>query len=359
MLQRLRALNRLKWVVAFLTIGEFLAFATSGNGNERLHSIPVTKDLDMGQVAIEVEGTNRFNDVLQKQLEERFSKSGIPVAPLPLRSGSTNVTLRFTQKEIPLEPSCPLKVFYIARRELIEPVRIKRNNQLIALGHWDHVTAQEVRSPLPLVELSKSLNDQIDGFLRNYALGNSLGSGVGKQKELESNTVRIKKVPQNSHIERALGDHVKTVLNWEVWSELDHLNLDQLFWGQGDDSYTEYKTAKHRLRSAGITLHTRPGETSVPESASKLIFTLNLFPLGDECPGYVVYKLGLVISELVLLDRNGVEKWADTWGSYRVQVRPALTMKDMEQDQLQLIDRFIHDYKATHPIPSDSHIRDR
>ena len=91
--------------------------------------------------------------------------------------------------------------------------------------------------------------------------------------------------------------------------------------------------------------HVLFSEVKDSNRAARLVLTLEVQSLESVCPGHVLYKSGLVLREKVLIERNKLETWADTWGSYRLQIRPPLTQKELDKEQLRLINLFIHEYR--------------
>ena len=284
-----------------------------------------------------------------------FSRSGLTLPRNLQKVSGQEGVLRFTQHQTLLDPICPKKVFYVARRELIEPVTIVRNNERIIAGHWDVSDARYVRDPVPLKELESSLGIQLDAVLYNYQLGKQASpllkpaddSQKGRGKEaLQPRQVQTLKMPLSYDL--ASGE-VFTVNEEEVWGSLRGLSMDNVFFGGWAKSYPEFKPTRDQLLKAELIPHDLYSEIKDPKSAAKLILTIEVQSLDDMCPGKVLYETGLVLREEVLIERSGIQTWADTWGSYRVQIRPPLAQKELDEDQLQLVNRFIHEYQLANP----------
>ena len=335
------------------------SIAASANGQTSEYSIPITTDLNIDQTIVEVQTSKDYEGPLRQRILDRFSQAGLGLPLGPQKVTGQDVTLRFTQLEIPLDPACPKKVFYMARRELIEPVTIKRSNERMVVGHWDVTDASEVRDPVPFEELESSLDRRLGISLYNYQLGKQYSAlhkqaddarkGTGRVQEdstrkevLESRQVQKLKLGGSN---KFVSGGVATLMEEEVWGSLRGLSMDNVYFDAFDKSNPEFTFAREQLLNAEMIPHVLFSEVKDSNRAARLALTLDVQSLESVCQGQVLYKSGLALREKVLIERNGLETWADTWGSYRVQIRPPLTQKELDEEQLQLINLFIHEYR--------------
>ena len=333
----------------------------SANGQTSEYSIPITTGLNIDQTIVEVQTSKVYEGPLQQRIVDRFSQAGLGFPLGPQKATDQDVTLRFTQLEIPLDPACPKKVFYLARRELIEPVTNKRSNERMVVGRWDATDASEVRDPVPFEELESSLDSRLDASLYNYQLGKQ-SSATHKQTDdarkgndrvqedstrkgaLESRQVQQLKWGNSN---KFVSDGVATLMEEEVGGSLRELSMDDVYFDAFHKSYPEFKPAREQLLNAEMIPHVLLTEVKDSNRAARLALTLDVQYLESACPGQVLYKSGLALREKVFIERNGLEgleTWADIWGSYRVQIRP-LTQEELDEEQLHLINHFIHEYR--------------
>jgi len=341
------------WIGVGVMLGGVLCAVSNGMG-EDTYSLPVATGLDLQQVGIEFESAPELRKAFQGQTVATFARAEVPLPPAVFSAEAKDFTLKFTQKQISLEPQCPGKVFYLARREFIEPVYLQRNKKLITLSHWDTPKTYEVGNPRSHAELLESLDSQLEQFLVFYVAGNP---GVHISKEMDAPLVSSsdsserpkENLDKKKEGEPSNKEVIKTVFLWEEWNSLDRLNVSQIYWPQQDAIlFPQYKLVAERLSHSGITLRdTWPEKKSRSAVPSKLTFSFESTALGEACPGYVVYTVGVALKEPVLIKRNSLEHMADTWGTFRVQVRPPMSAKEMKQDLLRLVDRLVLELKAT------------
>lgn len=104
------------------------------------------------------------------------------------------------------------------------------------------------------------------------------------------------------------------------------------------------RTVRH-FKSAGLPL---PGSGS-PQAfrSTTLTLTLDPQPIGNLCPGKVLYAPALALTEPVTIQRTGAVIQDSTWlfGGDR-QVRDPIAAEQIEKDLDALINQFITDYQA-------------
>ena len=343
---------RRQWIGVVAILGGVLC-AVSNGICETTYSLPVATNLDLNRVVIEFDSAHELREAFRAQTAATFARFGVVLPPAAFSAEGKDFTLKFTEKQISLEPHCSGKVYYIARRELVEPVYIQRNGKLIVLNHWDTARTYDMSNPRSRAELLESLDAQLGQFLVFYMAGNPQApSSKGLDTPMVSSDMASEGSKPNAaetiEGQPSNGKAIKTVLFWEEWNSLDRLDLDQLYWLQQDEAlFPHYKLVAERFLRDGITLRdTWPDKMRKSSVPSQLIFTIKSIALGEECPGYVVYTVGVALREPVLIKRNSLEHLADTWGTFRVQVRPAVTPEEMEQDLLRLADRVLLELKA-------------
>jgi hypothetical protein len=344
-----------KLTLSLIVLCAVISSATNASGQSGDYSIPVTTDLNIEQTIVEIRASKDHEGLFREIIKDRFSRAGLTL-PGDLRKVSgEEVVLRFTQHQTLLDPICPKKVFYIAQRQLIEPVTIVRNNEQIIAGHWDVSGEREVRAPVPLKELESSLGVQLDAVLYNYQLGKQASAllkpaddsqkGAGKEALQPRQVQSVKLAPSYD----LASNDVFTVTEEEMWGSLRGLSMDNVYFDQLDKSYPEFKPTRDQLLKAELVPHVFHSEIKDPKRAARLNLTMEVQSLNGMCPGKVLYKLRFALHERVIIERNGLRTWADTWGSYRVQIRPPLAQKELDEDQLQLVNRFIHEYQLANP----------
>ncbi len=221
-----------RWIGVVAILGGVLC-AVSNAMCEVPYSIPVATDLDLKDVAIEFESAPELHEAFQAQTAATFARARVPLPPTAFSAEGKDFTLKFTQKQISLEPQCLGKVYYIARREFIEPVYIQRNGKLIVLNHWDTARTYEVSNPHSRAELLESLDSQLEQFLVFYVAGNPQARiSENLDTPLVSSAVASEgpKPAEKKEGQPSNEQTIKTVLFWEEWNSLDRLNLDQLYW---------------------------------------------------------------------------------------------------------------------------------
>jgi hypothetical protein len=326
--------------LSLIVLCSVIGSAASASGQSEDYSIPITTDLNIAQTIVEVRTSKDHEGPFREIIKDRFSRAGLTL-PGDLRKVSgEEVVLRFTQHQTLLDPICPKKVFYIAQRQLIEPVTIVRNNERIIAGHWDVSDARYVRDPVPLKELESSLGAQLDAVLYNYQLGKQASpllklpddsqKGAGKEALQPRQVQSVKLAPSYDFA----SNDVFTVTEEEMWGSLRGLSIDNVYFDQLDKSYPEFKPARDQLLKAELVPPVLYSEIKDPERAARLDLTMEVQSLNGTCPGKVLYKLRFALHEGVIIERNGIQTWADTWGSYRVQIRPSLSQRELDEDQL-------------------------
>jgi hypothetical protein len=329
-------------------------------GEPSHYRFPVTIGLNLHQTVLEVVTAGDTEGLLQNRILTRFTQEGLPL-PAHRQASDQDVVLRFTQQQIPLDAICPKKVFYMPRRELLEPVFVKRNGERILTAHMPTVDDSGVRDPLPLDELMNNLDRDTISFITNYNLGvrsrernQSAQEGINPPKKDLGTEPKLRKeqILQRKHgaTEQLPIRNSLTVFEEEVWGSLKGLDVDSIFFPQLSENQVWAKPAQSQWISAGLPLRVYLYETKAYKAgasydAVEISLKVNWESLEGTCPGYGLYKLGLVVREPVLIERNGLDTRTNTWGSYKIVVRPAVSLKEAEEDQFRLINRFIHDFK--------------
>jgi hypothetical protein len=216
----------------------------------------------------------------------------------------------------------------------------------------------EIRDPVPIEELESNLDWQLGTFLYNYQLGKNYSALHEQADDIRKGADRTQKdsthndalQPRKVQKQRFAPAHELVsgdtfiVMEEEVWGSLRGLSMDNVFFDKWDKSYTRFRPMRDQLLKAQLVPRVLFSEVKDPQSAAKLVLTMEMQPLNDMCPGNVLYKSGLALREQVLIERNGLQTWADSWGSYRVEIRRALSQKEFDDDQQRLISQFINDY---------------
>ena len=109
--------------------------ATNASSQSEDYSIPITTGLNIAQTIVEVRTSKAYEGPFREIVKDRFSRAGLTLPRNLQKVSGEGVVLRFTQHQTLLDPICPKNVFYIAQRQLIEPVTILRNSARIIAGH--------------------------------------------------------------------------------------------------------------------------------------------------------------------------------------------------------------------------------
>src|SRR5438132_1633193 len=129
------------------------------------------------------------------------------------------------------------------------------------------------------------------------------------------------------------------------------LNFDQVNFvviTQPEHRERLYSRALRQLRESGIYK-----EGSGHESKKSATLTLALKLEQDACPGKILYAPSLILTEEVIVERNGASIQDVTWSSKRAAypVSPR-SIQEIEADLDDLVSRFITNYKLGNPTVS-------
>ena len=109
-----------------------------------------------------------------------------------------------------------------------------------------------------------------------------------------------------------------------------------------------YDRTMNLFAKAGLHLPSPDQPLSPPAATLKL--TLNPTPIGDTCPGHVLYGPSLALIEPVIVSRNLEVMHDITWSSYTPpQVRAPVPVEELETDLDGYVYHFIAAYKVGNP----------
>lgn len=109
-----------------------------------------------------------------------------------------------------------------------------------------------------------------------------------------------------------------------------------------------YDRTMNLLTKAGLHLPPRNKPDSPPTATLRV--TLNPTPLGDSCPGNVLYEPSLALIEQVIVPRNSEVMHDITWSTGTPpQVRASVSVEELEADLDGFIQKFIASYKLGNP----------
>ncbi|SPP64173.1 exported hypothetical protein [Nitrospira lenta] len=113
------------------------------------------------------------------------------------------------------------------------------------------------------------------------------------------------------------------------------------------------RQARSLIAKAGLPLH--DSEDQDRPLIATLTLTLDPQPLGNDCPGHILYTPSLTLTEPVLISRNSVIMDNITWLAHaRAQVRTSVTITDIEHDLEEFMHQFITDYRAANAASRSS-----
>lgn len=325
------------------------------------YRFPVTIGLNLHQATLEVVTAGDIEGLLRNRILNRFAQEGLPL-PAHRQTSDQDVVLRFTQQQVSLDAICPKKVFYMPGRELLEPVFIKRTGERIFTAHMPTVDDSGVRDRVLLDELMNNLDRDIHLFITNFRYGAQMSERRKVAKDgnhpVEKSTTphpifRPEQILQRQHGTAAqpISGNSLTVFEEEVWGSLRGLDVGNLYFHALDKRQTWAKPAQAQWLAAGLPrqaylFETKASKRGADYDAVEVSLFVNWKSLEGICPGYGLYKVGLVVREPVVVERNGLEDRTHTWGGYKIQIRPPLSPKESEEHQLNLINRFIQNFKA-------------
>lgn len=124
---------------------------------------------------------------------------------------------------------------------------------------------------------------------------------------------------------------------------LGNLHADRLSVLAGSWSSALRDAAARQLLAAGI----RPSSDVADSEAIDLSLELIEHPLGDHCPGHILYGRGLyLIEEVQVARRPAVRFWSDTWVQDSIQIVSPRSRWDLETDQADLLRTLLRAYQS-------------
>jgi hypothetical protein len=169
---------------------------------------------------------------------------------------------------------------------------------------------------------------------------------------------RMRKMDRERHI--FLGALVLAAQYWIVpgtaaqtvptTTGLDFSQVDFIVVSQPEYQERLYSRALRQLKEAGI--YKEESDHATKKSAT-LTLTLKPELIGTGCPGKFLYAPSLMLTEEVIVERNGVSIQDVTWSSKRAAYPvPLRSIDEIEADLDDFISRFIVNYKMGNPAVS-------
>jgi hypothetical protein len=269
--------------------------------------------LDLSLVQFLVIAPPELTDALRSRGMALFAQAGLSQPGSQASSSAVPVTLTLSLDPQPIGGTCPGMALYAPSLTLTEPVAIPRNGVVFHDATWLVGNATQVSKSIERRWMEEDLDGFINQFIADYR---------------EANAHRR---PQDRREPSAGEDRADRALQ-----TLRTVNVTVL---AGRHSPALKRQAEHQLTEAGFTVSSG--------GAADLSIELLQQPLGDQCPGQVLYDRGIYLVEPVqLVRRPRVSFWTDTWYRAAERFRPLVSQDEMDSDMRQLIQDFIRSHAA-------------
>lgn len=305
-----------------------IVLATTGTAAVTAY-LSTTEQLDLSQVTLEVVAPAELKEKLRQRTLRHFQSAG-----LPLPGSGSPYTVRPAVLTLALDPQplgnlCPGKVLYAPSLTLTEPVTIPRTGTVIQDSTWLFETDRQVRDPISAEQMEKDLDGLINQFMTDYQTANPPNG----QKDMRATPNRDSEQPLSvpDSDERYTDQHLQGIRA---------VSLSVL---AGRWSSALKANAVRQLAEAGV----RTVPYAAESEAVSLSLELTQRPLGDHCPGKVLYQRGLyLVEEVRIARRPRVRLWTDTWLQESVRIAPPLLPQALESDRRLLLQEFIRAHYA-------------
>lgn len=292
--------------------------------------VRTTEQLDLGHVQLIIIAPPASQDALRRRVMTHFSRAGLPLPESGSSQEQSPALLTLTLRPTPVELTCPGKVLYAPSLALTELVTATRTGVSYQDTTWVLSTQPEVLISVTAQRIDEDLDRLITQFITDYTTANrSEQSRERHPAPFVESTQPVFLPPDRdpSRQNRILGD-LRTV------------RISVL---AGQSSSALKVAAVRQLDAAGI----RPPSDLAESGGVDLSLELIQHPLGDHCPGYVLYESGLYLVEEVQVSRRPqVRLWNDTWSQDSLQIVPPRSRQELEADQAELLRKFLSSHQS-------------
>lgn len=292
--------------------------------------VKTTEQLDLRHVRLIIIAPPRSQDALRHRVMTHFSHAGLPLSESDSSQEHSPTLLTLTLNPKSVDLTCPGKVLYAPSLELTELVTSPRTGVSYPDKTWVFSTQPEVLDSVTPQHIEADLDRLVTQFITDYTTANRPKRSPERHSAPFVESTQPAPLSPNrdpAHQNRSLGD-LRTV------------RLSVL---AGKWSSALKDTAVSQLASAGISPPSDFAESGIVDLSLELI----QHPLGDRCPGYVLYERGLyLVEEIQISRRPQVRLWSDTWVQDSLQIVPPRSRQELEADQTELLRTFLSSHQS-------------
>jgi hypothetical protein len=283
--------------------------------------VKTTEQLDLTRIRLLIIAPSALQEPLRHRVMRHFAQAGLPLPESDSSQEPSPALLTLTLNPRTVEHTCPGKVLYAPSLKLTELVTAPRTGAVYQDTTWVYSSEPDVLEAVTAQHLDEDLDRLVTQFITDYhAANHALPSQGPHSSPLPSNATP-------SHQDRRLGD-------------LRTIRVSVL---AGPWSSTLKAAAVRQLASEGIASPSNLADSDIVDLSLELIQS----PLGDQCPGYVLYERGLYLVEQTQVARRPeVRIWSDTWSQHSLQIVPPRSRQELEADQTELVRTFLSSYHA-------------
>lgn len=322
-------LSRLLHGVCHLFVLSMVLMSTTGLAATTAY-VKTTEQLDLRHVRLIILTSPASQDALRHRVMTHFSRAGLPLPESDSSQKQSSAVLTLTLSPKPVELTCPGKVLYAPSLVLTEPVTSQRTGVTYQDTTWVLSTQPEVLDAVTAQHIEEDLDRLITQFITDYTTANR----SERSRERHSAPIVDNSQPLSPPPDSASSDQNHRL------GDLRTVRLSVL---AGPWSSALKDAAVRQLGTAGIRALSGPTESGGVDLSLELIQE----PLGDHCPGYVLYERGLYLVEEVQVSRRPqVRFWSDTWLQDSLQIVPPRSRQELEADQTELLRALLSSHQS-------------
>lgn len=292
--------------------------------------VKTTEQLDLRHVRLIIITPPASQDALRHRVMTHFSRAGLPLPESDSSQKQSPAVLTLTLNPKPVELTCPGKVLYVPSLVFTELVTSQRTGVTYQDTTWVLSTQPEVLDAVTAQHIEEDLDRLITQFITDYNSANR----SERSRERHSAPIADNSQPLSLPPDSASSDQNH---------RLGALRTVRLSVLAGPWSSALKNAAARQLGAAGV----RPLSDLAESGGVDLSVELVQHPLGDHCPGYVLYERGLYLVEEVQVSRRPqVRFWSDTWLQESLQIVPPRSRQELEADQTELLRTFLSSHQS-------------
>lgn len=292
--------------------------------------VKTTEQLDLRHVRLIIRAPPALQDALRHRVMTHFSRAELPLPESDSSQKQSPAVLTLTLNPKPVELTCPGKVLYAPSLVLTELVTSQRTGVTYQDTTWVLSTQPEVLDAVTAQHIEEDLDRLITQFIADYNTANR----SERSRERHSAPIVDSSQPLSLPPDSASSDQNHRL------GDLRTVRLSVL---AGPWSSALKNAAARQLGAAGI----RPLSDLAESSGVDLSLELIQHPLGDHCPGYVLYERGLYLVEEVQVSRRPqVRFWSDAWLQESLQIVPPRSRQELEADQTELLRTLLSSHQS-------------